>query len=564
MFEYVLMARSLVIWFPDWPVSAATHAAGAPVDVPVAVLDKGVVFACSAPARAFGVRRGQRVRDAQAKCPGLLVFKHDQAVDLRAFEPVLAGVEVLIPGVESIRPGSCAVDAHGPSRYFGGEQQLVAALSEHLGTVLAGEPIADHLLRFHLGVADGVFAAAQAAAQARRTGAPWVLVEPGGSAAFLAPLSIDALDRPELTDLLRRLGIRTLGGFAGLPGRAVASRFGVEGVLAHRLAGGQDQRLLAIRQPPTELATELHLDPPVGRIDELAFTAGPLAERLITGLADRDLVCTRLRVEIRSEHGEELLRSWRHPRWFSVPDVLDRIRWQLQSSGAGPGLSPATGRAGGITGAVTGVRLVPEEAEPVARHAEGLWGDRVPEERVHRALTRVQSMLGHTAVVTADAVGGRGYPERLEWVAWGDTSHRAPGAARRAGPAGPVARHRSEPSIGAKIRAERPTWPGHLPAPAPAAIAVCPRQVRLLDPAGWPIRVSNRQVLSGVPDRLEIGRDEDAETVAGWAGPWQADERCWDPATARRRFRLQVIGGSGHAYLLAYEQDQWSVEANYD
>ena len=68
--------RSLVLWFPDWPVTALTRdggglAGGVPLvpGRPVAVMERNLVTACSASARAEGVRRGQRRRDAQARCP---------------------------------------------------------------------------------------------------------------------------------------------------------------------------------------------------------------------------------------------------------------------------------------------------------------------------------------------------------------------------------------------------------------------------------------------------------------------------------------------------------------
>ena len=44
-----------------------------------------------------------------------------------------------------------------------------------------------------------------------------LIVPAGGTPAFLAPLPVGLLDRPELTELLDRLGIRTLGEFAALP-----------------------------------------------------------------------------------------------------------------------------------------------------------------------------------------------------------------------------------------------------------------------------------------------------------------------------------------------------------
>jgi protein ImuB len=50
----------------------------------------------------------------------------------------------------------------------------------------------------------------------------------------------------------------------------------------------------------------------------------------------------------------------------------------------------------------------------------------------------------------------------------------------------------------------------------------------------------------------------------GWAGPWPADERWWDPAAARRRARLQVLLDDGTAHLLVLEHGRWHLEATYD
>ena len=50
-----------------------------------------------------------------------------------------------------------------------------------------------------------------------------LVVPPGGTPAFLAPLPIALLGRPELTELLDRLGLRTLGEFAALPARHAAT-----------------------------------------------------------------------------------------------------------------------------------------------------------------------------------------------------------------------------------------------------------------------------------------------------------------------------------------------------
>jgi nucleotidyltransferase/DNA polymerase involved in DNA repair len=85
--------RTLVVWCPDWPVVARGLC-----DRPAAVLCAGVVDACSVAARAEGVVRGLRRRQAEARCPGLVVVEHDPAAEARAFEPVVAAIAGAVAG----------------------------------------------------------------------------------------------------------------------------------------------------------------------------------------------------------------------------------------------------------------------------------------------------------------------------------------------------------------------------------------------------------------------------------------------------------------------------------
>src|SRR5579862_8428218 len=145
------------------------------------------------------------------------------------------------------RPGLCAFGTRGPSRYFGGDEALAERVRSTVAEVLPG----GHGCR--VGVADGVFAAALAA---RRD----VVVAPGATAAFLAPLPVRLLEEPELVDLLGRLGITTLGAFGALPAGDVVARFGAVGLSAHRRARGVDDRALRGSAPRPDLAVEVALD----------------------------------------------------------------------------------------------------------------------------------------------------------------------------------------------------------------------------------------------------------------------------------------------------------------
>lgn len=65
---WVTAARSLALWCADWPLVAA----GVPPYEPAVVLHAGRTVACTSAARAEGVHRGMRRRDAEARCPHLV------------------------------------------------------------------------------------------------------------------------------------------------------------------------------------------------------------------------------------------------------------------------------------------------------------------------------------------------------------------------------------------------------------------------------------------------------------------------------------------------------------
>src|SRR6478609_11554956 len=94
--------RTLALWCPDWSFVAAGLD---PAVVPAATLRAGRVAACSHAARADGVRRGMRRREAQSISPEVVVLTEDPAREARAFEPVIEAVAERVPSVEVVRPG---------------------------------------------------------------------------------------------------------------------------------------------------------------------------------------------------------------------------------------------------------------------------------------------------------------------------------------------------------------------------------------------------------------------------------------------------------------------------
>jgi len=521
--------RTLALWCPDWPAVTAAVAAELPADRPVAVVSANRVVACTAGARAEGVRRGLRRREAQGRCPELYVAQVDPDLQARFFEPVAAAVDALAPGVEVLRPGLLVLAAQGPSGYFGGAEQA----AERLVDAVAGVG-----MECQVGIADVLSTAVIAA----RTGR---VIPQGGSAEFLAPLSVAELagepslaapERVELVDLLRRLGLSTIGAFAALSPTDVGSRFGADAVLAHRSARGLPERPPAARRPPRELSVDLRCDPPVERVDAAAFAARTLAQQLHATLSAAGVACTRLLVRARTGNGEELARTWRCAEPLTPAGTADRVRWQLD--GWLTGRSNARPTAGVVL-----LGLEPVEVVAAGALQLGLWGGvGEGDGRARRALVRVQGLLGGEAVQVGVLGGGRGPAERITTLAWGD--ERVP----TTDPAAP--------------------WPGRLPAPAPATVVTQRIPVDLVAAGGGPVGVTGRGMFTSDP--VAVRYDGRLRPVLAWAGPWPVDERWWDPAEAHRAVRAQVLlgdvgeGDEEEALLLSCTGGRWHLEGVYD
>ncbi|MGW4354439.1 DNA polymerase Y family protein [Nocardia sp. NPDC004582] len=578
--------RVLVVWCPDWPAVAAAAEAGAEATRAVAVLAANRVIACTATARAEGIRRGLRKREAQGRCPELLVAQDDPDRDARLFEPVVTAVDATVPGVEVLRPGMLALSARGAARFFGSEE----AAAERLVDAVAAVGV-----ECQIGIADELSTAVFAARRA-------TLVPSGKGSEFLAPLSISELagdpvlaapQRVELVDLLHRLGLRRIGDFAALTPAEVASRFGADAIVAHRCARAVPERPPAARLPAADLTVEQRCDPPIERVDMAAFAGRMLAAELHTKLAAAAVACTRLVIHAETEAGDQLTRIWRCAEPLTPDSTADRIRWQLDGwltrraldrarayRATHRGDAPAHTNDGGVhrdgrgarghgggtrrsgrvkaygyepdpsedwesgpNAAIVLLRLEPVEVVSAGALQLGLWGGvGEDEERARRALIRVQGLLGGDAVRMGVLSGGRGPEERITMVTLGD-----------------------EP-----VPANDPAqpWPGRLPEPAPALVLTHHPRVRLEGVDGSPVWVSDRGMFTADPVQLHWGSS--SWRLSGWAGPWPVDDRWWthrveDGFAARAQVQLDAEDATRlRALLLIGYDNAWHVEGLYE
>lgn len=529
-----MSVRTLAVGCPRWPIVTADL----DPDAPAAVFFANRVVSASPEAVANGVRRGMRRREAQARVPEIEVLQHDPAADARSFETVVAVVEGFAPRVEIVRPGLCVLASRGPSRYFGGESTLrerVAAVVDEAVVAMRARPLHPDD-RTRTGIADGPFAATLAATRGQ-------VIPPLGSPGFLAPFPVDRLDDPALIDLLHRLGIHTLGQLAALPRRRVVARFGADGEIAHRLASGDDDRLLEPRPIPPELVVSRELDPPAKRIDIVAFAGKAAADELSARLLELGLACAKIEISATTEHGEERSRIWRYSSSFTPAAIAERVRWQLDGWLHDPRRAPS--------GGIELLRLHPLDVGPATGTKVGFWSRRGEvSDRVRRGVARVQGLLGQHGASQVVLSGGRHPSEQTTLVPWGDPPvPERPGRPGTATVAGPVT-------------VELPPWPGRLPSPSPATVHQRPLRTEVVDASGARVGVDGRFGVSSAPARVRMRSGW--LDVVGWSGPWPTDERWWDGGTHRRRARFQVALQDGSAHLLTLESGEWKVEATYD
>ncbi|CAN5797058.1 DNA polymerase Y family protein [soil metagenome] len=472
------------MWFPEWALEREIASPGEPL-----VIVEGQparVVAGSSSVLALGVEIGMLRRQAEALAPSVTVLERDRGEEARRFEQVVVAIEEVVPRVEASEPGLAFVPVEGALRYYGGEEPLVQRVSE---VVPEGG---------RLGVADGPWAARQAAERAR-PGQPFLVEDTPG---FLAELEVSTLGPEELVETFRWLGVSTLGALAALPRSAVASRFGVAGLEAHRLAAGED-RPVRPRSIPIEAAVESsHDDEPLVMADQVAFVARGLAARMLTALRHQGTAPYRVTVEVEAADGSIRRRVWRSIDPFTEQAVSERVWWQMKAWMSSPG---------GVPGGVARLLLDPSDLSdegrqlPMLEQVGSTWQE-VEEGRhdTDRALSRAQVLVGPDGVLASEPRGGRMPHERVRWFQWGEA--RPPSEQKEPAP-----------------------WPGQTPSPNPALVSSRPPPVEV----EWD---------GGMPVRIRLGSRW--EPVLTWSGPWRLVGRWWSGEPVADRYQIVTSVGA--------------------
>jgi DNA polymerase-4 len=246
------------------------------------------VYAASPEARRAGVEPGVSLSKAWLLKPDAQFLPAEESHYQTAFEQIIVTLSDFTHRIEpdtaiQTTP-ACYLDL-GPLR----EPDLEALAAQMIHTLTPFTP--------SLGIASNKFTA-RAAATLTETGHIMRVIA-GEEAHYLAeiPLSRLRVSR-ELARRFYLLGIRSLGDLALLPGHAISTQFGAEGVRLYELSHGRDDRPLSPRLPETSYLAERHFEAPIDSTLILDKSLSDIASELADFLAQEDRVCHELTLKI--------------------------------------------------------------------------------------------------------------------------------------------------------------------------------------------------------------------------------------------------------------------------
>jgi protein ImuB len=483
--------------------------------------------AVSAAAAREGVRSGMSLSEARALCSRLDAWPWDD-------DAVSAGITTATAAFVEASPQVTPV-AGAPGMWWIGASGFAAGARAAGG---AGTRAFAHALltiaqRWHpharVAVADTCVAARAAtwtSASFRGSRRLVTIVPAGGDAAYLAsaPIALLPMD-DEIRDTLRALGVRTVGQFAELDAADVEQRWGDDGLVAWRLARGDDPRRPVLARVGDQPHVELELDTPSATMEPVLFLARPAVENLVGQMVSQGRAIASLSVTLTLDDARGSLPD-------AVPHTVTReIRLPRPLARPAPLFERCRGLLARwtLSAPVTAVRLTVVLTSPLTGEQGHLlntsWKD---PGAADAALERVRAELGPGVVVKPETRDGYA-PERVGGWHEAGAEFGVPGA-----------RDVEHPAPGTS----------HLPPTShPVALRLLPD-----------------------PERVEVDRDPDprrifwrgrALTVASVVGPERLSGDWWRDGYGRDYWRCESDEECGEL-ILYRDAAGWWVQGWYD
>jgi len=411
------------------------------------------------------------------------------------------------PYMENTAAGVCTLDLRGLAELKNADAQVLAAWAGRLRTLLGGLN-----LRARIGTGPTPNLARHAA---RWSDGIEIVSDPN---AFIMCLPVAALEpSSDVTIILSKWGIRTVGELLALGQEALVDRLGLEALALFAAASTTVTRPLNLVTPAERFEETIDFDHEIETLEPLLFILRRFVDQLSQRLALTGLVAEMLTLRLRLASAEVIERRLRIPAPTREADILFRmLHTHLETVRTE---SPIT-RAG----------LTASPGQPEQKQL-GLFEVALRDRhQFQETLARLVALLG------ADRVG----TPILE------SSHR-PGAFRLVPPD-----FENAPALAVDRK----------------AASLRPLPIRRFRP---PVRAkvqtsgsANGQTEGSVsPMPVSLSCSVESGRIRVALGPWRASGNWWEPG-AWQREEWDVEGRDGAIYRLACEPDGWKVEGVLD
>jgi len=252
-------------------------------DKPVVVGGKpdrrGVVAAASYEARAFGLHSGMPLTTAYHLCPQAIFIEGNFPRYRDASQRFMSILADFSPFLEPVSLDEAYLDATGFESIHGSIHQMAMAIKLRTKDELG--------LCASVGIAGGKIIAKVASELSKPDGL--LIVAEGEERSFLAPLPIAKLPGigRKTEQILKGLGINTIGKLSTTPLSTLKSHLGVSGELLHRFANGIDDRQVEPPGAAKSISRETTFGKDTLNRSLLKATLRYLSERVGTDLRQR-------------------------------------------------------------------------------------------------------------------------------------------------------------------------------------------------------------------------------------------------------------------------------------
>jgi DNA polymerase-4 len=245
---------------------------GKPVVVGGRPGERGVIAAASYEARKYGLHSAMPLKTAVRLCPQAIFIQGNFDRYREASQKFMAILADFTPDLEPMSLDEAYLDVTGFEPIYGSIRQMAAAMKRRINTELG--------LNASVGVASCKVVAKVASDFSKPDGL--LEVYRGKEAEFLAPLPVSDLPGvgKKTGQVLKNLGVRTVGELAALPPKILTKHFGIAGEALHRSANGIDDRKVEPPEAAKSISRETTFGEDTGKRDILEATLRYLGERV--------------------------------------------------------------------------------------------------------------------------------------------------------------------------------------------------------------------------------------------------------------------------------------------